>query len=64
MATLITGAFYWALPVLDPDADAEWINQPQPARYCGEDRWEWIGYEGNDWPARWVGDRIEQSNEA
>ena len=63
MSSLIPGKFYWALPVLDPDADAEWINQPQPARYCGNDQWEWIGYEGNEWPARWVGSAIEQSSE-
>jgi hypothetical protein len=61
------GAFYWALPVLDPDTDEEWQNQPQPARYVGLtpdclDMWVWLGVEGvSEWPARWVGKEIVQT---
>lgn len=57
-AQLLEGQFYWAQPVLDADADSDWVNQSQPARYLGNDRWLWIGYETEDWPARWVGDLI------
>ena len=60
---LIPGRFYWALPVLDVDADEAWVNEPQPARYIGSDAWEWIGFDGDDWPARWVGAEITAPTE-
>ena len=57
---LIPGRFYWAQPVLDVDAFEAWMNEPQPARYVGNgsQEWEWIGCDGDDWPARWVGAEI------
>lgn len=66
--TLVEGAFYWARPAFDVDAEGDdplnhWTNQPQPARFAGyspegEDLWNWIGSEVEDWPAIWVGKRI------
>ena len=64
------GAFYWALPVLDPDTDADWENKEQPARFngydaAGNESWHWLGVEGDmpgkasRWPSRWVGSEIE-----
>ena len=58
---LEAGAFYWALPVMDADydeADAEWWNAVQPARYMGNERWAWLNTANIEWPARWVGDRL------
>jgi hypothetical protein len=63
------GSFYWALPVLDPDTDLEWMNKEQPARFVGStddgrEVWFWLGIHGNladgasDWPARWIGAEI------
>jgi hypothetical protein len=65
------GAFYWALPVHDPDTDLEWQNEEQPARFAGYsetggDRWFWLGVSGDGvdgvstWPARWVGHEIRR----
>ncbi|WP_152973118.1 hypothetical protein [Pseudomonas asplenii] len=56
---LIPGRFYWAIPVFDVDANEDWVNDPQPARYVGSDAWQWIGSENDEWPARWVGEEIE-----
>lgn len=60
---LQAGKFYWAQPDLDVDAEHEWMNEPQPALYLGNDRWVWIGYDidTDDWDARWVGELIEQA---
>jgi hypothetical protein len=56
---LKVGSFYWMLPVLDPDTDNQWENEPQPARYEGDGKWTCLGIDGiSDWPARWIGDEI------
>lgn len=59
---LTPGAFYWVLIVFDPDVtkDEDWSNQPMPARYRGENKWDYIGDLDSEWPVRWVGEKIEQ----
>ena len=62
--TLKPGAFYWALPVFDPDTDEEWVNKEQPARFVGygtygEELWTWLDVNGIHWPCRWHGDEIK-----
>src|SRR5262245_50608973 len=60
------GAFYWVLPVFDPDGDDEWGNKEQPARYggtndAGQQLWNYIGVDGySDWPVRWIGEEIRR----
>lgn len=61
---LIPGRFYWAIPVFDVDTDENWINDPQPARYVGNDTWQWIDTEGDEWPAGWVGAEITDPSAA
>lgn len=57
--TLEIGAFYWVIPVLDPDTDEEWEHGEQPARYAGAGKWNCLNIDGaNDWPMRYVGPRI------
>lgn len=57
------GAFYWVVPTLDPDTDAEWEAKEQPARYAGGGKWNALGIEGDsDWPMRWVGNKITLGN--
>lgn len=69
---LVEGGFYWALPCYDVDAPGDtyeqssshWSNQQQPARFAGftpggDERWEWIATEVDDWPAIWIGKRID-----
>ena len=65
---LVSGAFYWVVPTLDPDTDEEWELEKQPARFidhegeCGE-RWHCLNIDGpSEWPMRWVGPRIEEPN--
>lgn len=58
---LVIGQFYWVLIVLDPDAKEAWENEPMPARYAGDDKWNYIGIEGvSDWPVRGIFSRIEK----
>jgi len=57
---LVPGRFYWAIPVMDCDAEEEWVNEWQPARYMGNDAWQWVGNEIEDWPARGVGNEISR----
>jgi len=58
---LIPGRFYWALPNRDCDAEEEWVNKWQPARYMGNDAWQWIDCENDDWPACSVGTEISHT---
>lgn len=51
------GSFYWVIPVRCPDIDDDWMQEKQPARYRGEDQFDFIGSE-EPWPARWIGDEI------
>lgn len=61
MSDLEIGSFYWVLPVLDADAPDDWENYEQPARYVGNEMWNYLGIEGNSmWPVRWVGEEIIQ----
>ena len=61
---LIVGRFYWVMPAFDPDADAEWESEMQPARYAGKDAsgnqlWNCLGIDGaSDWPMRLIGAEI------
>ncbi|WP_342152294.1 hypothetical protein [Methylorubrum sp. SB2] len=56
---LKVGAFYWVLPVLDPDTEETWWNDCMPARYAGNGQWWYLDHEGvSDWPVRWVGPEI------
>jgi hypothetical protein len=64
-ADLVVGAFYWVLPVFDPDTDLDWQNEVQPAsRLAGRSDdgsllWDCIGLdEPSDWTMRWIGERI------
>lgn len=62
-ANLVEGAFYWVLIVYDPDA-AAWENELMPARYAGNERWNFIGEEDvSDWPVRLIGPRIDNPSE-
>lgn len=61
---LIVGRFYWVVPAFDPDTDAEWESEMQPARYAGKDAngnllWNCLGVDGvSDWPMRWIGGEV------
>lgn len=62
---LIVGAFYWAMPVNDPDLVEKWEYYCQPVRFwgrseTGEPLWQSIvsGDEPNDYGMRWIGPRI------
>jgi hypothetical protein len=65
-STLTPGAFYWVVPVPDPDADEDWERGPQPARFIdtgGEngERWHCLNVEGPcEWPMRWIGPEIQE----
>lgn len=67
---LVVGSFYWVIPVLDTEAEAEWENELQPARYAGrnaegEQLWHCIGIDGStNWPMRWIGERIDAPQRA
>lgn len=53
------GSFYWVKIANDPDVD-EWESKPMPARYCGANKWQFIGVEGeSDWPVIWIGEEIK-----
>lgn len=61
---LVVGAFYWAMPVLDPDREFDWEFFPQPVRFVGRDNdgnplWQCINLSGvSDWPMRYIGERL------
>lgn len=61
---LVPGAFYWAMPALDPDRRQEWEYFTQPVRFVGRDEtgepiWQCIGMDGmTDWSMRYIGPRI------
>lgn len=56
---LIAGSFYWAIPAWDCDAEEKWEMDWQPARYLGNDKWQWINSRDDDWPAAFVGRELE-----
>lgn len=61
-AELEIGAFYWVYPAFDPDLDPDdalksWMDDLQPARYCEDGSWLFIGSE-MEWPVRRVGPKI------
>lgn len=69
--TLRVGAFYWVLPVMDPDTPAGmgWMDEEQPARFAGRNAkgkllWHVLALEGDEahdassWPMRFIGDEI------
>lgn len=64
-ADLIVGAFYWAMPTLDPDNRECWEYFCQPMRFHGKNEdgnlmWHCIAFaDPSDWPMRWIGPRIE-----
>jgi hypothetical protein len=62
---LVVGRFYWVMPVIDTDSDAEWESELQPARFAGRNAdgqplWNCLAIDGvSDWPMRWVGGEID-----
>lgn len=59
MDELKEGSFYWVRITLDPDAE-DWENDYMPARYAGNERWQFIGVEdASDWPVVWIGEEIK-----
>lgn len=69
-ANLIVGRFYWVMPVIDVDSEADWEADTQPARYAGkndrgENLWNCLGIDGaSNWPMRWIGDEVGAQREA
>lgn len=67
---LVIGSFYWVIPVLDPDGQADWERDLQPARYAGrntegEQLWNCINIDGlTNWPMQWIGGRIDAPQRA
>lgn len=61
---LIIGRFYWVQPAFDPDTEAEWEAEMQPARFAGKDAngnllWNCLAVDGvSQWPMRWIGGEI------
>ncbi|MCL6468964.1 MAG: hypothetical protein I4O48_11675 [Ralstonia sp.] len=67
---LVIGRFYWVMPTIDVDSDAEWESEMQPARFAGKDAagnllWNCLGIDGaSDWPMRWIGKEIGAPQDA
>lgn len=50
LESLVEGSFYMVKVVSDPDASEPWENEPMPARYAGNGKWQYLDPEPTDWP--------------
>ena len=55
------GSFYWVLITYDVDTEEAWVNEEQPARYIGGNKWNLLGTDNIEWPVRWVGEEINKT---